>query len=92
VFAFGSFQLDVANASLRRGKQALLLTPKAFNVLRYLVEHAGQLVTRDQVGRLIIGRDARSQFLLFDLYWQSFLADGANTGAGDDRPEIPGAD
>jgi DNA-binding winged helix-turn-helix (wHTH) protein/tetratricopeptide (TPR) repeat protein len=53
VFVFGSFQLDVANASLRRGKQALVLTPKAFNVLRYLVEHAGQLVTKDDLWRAV---------------------------------------
>ncbi|MBV8362304.1 MAG: AAA family ATPase [Deltaproteobacteria bacterium] len=53
MFSFGSFQLDVANASLRRGKQALLLTPKAFNVLRYLVEHAGQLVTKDELWRAV---------------------------------------
>ena len=49
MFVFGSFQLDVANVSLKRGKQALLLTPKAFNVLRYLVEHAGQLVSKDDL-------------------------------------------
>jgi DNA-binding winged helix-turn-helix (wHTH) protein/tetratricopeptide (TPR) repeat protein len=53
MFVFGSFQLDVANASLRRAKQALVLTPKAFNVLRYLVEHAGQLVTRDELWRAV---------------------------------------
>src|SRR5215471_2511843 len=53
VFVFGSFQLDVAKASLKRGKQALLLTPKAFNVLRHLVEHAGQLVTKDDLWRAV---------------------------------------
>ena len=53
MFVFTSFQLDVANASLRRGKQALFLTPKAFNVLRYLVEHAGQLVTKDDLWRAV---------------------------------------
>jgi len=49
VFIFGSFQLDVANASLRRGREAIVLTPKAFNVLRYLVEHYGQLVTKNDL-------------------------------------------
>jgi DNA-binding winged helix-turn-helix (wHTH) protein/tetratricopeptide (TPR) repeat protein len=53
VFVFGSFQLDVANSSLKRGKQALVLTPKAFNVLRYLVEHAGQLVIKDNLWRAV---------------------------------------
>ncbi|MBV8359503.1 MAG: AAA family ATPase [Deltaproteobacteria bacterium] len=53
MLVFGSFQLDVANASLRRRKQALVLTPKAFNVLLYLVEHAGQLVTKDELWRAV---------------------------------------
>ena len=51
MFVFSTFRLDVVNASLRRGKQAVLLTPKAFYVLRHLVEHAGQLVTKDDLWR-----------------------------------------
>src|SRR6516165_2036224 len=53
MFIFGSFRLDVSNASLRGGKQAIFLTPKALNVLRYLVEHAGQLVTKDDLWRAV---------------------------------------
>lgn len=45
--AFADFQFDPSNVSLRRGKQALKLKPKAFDVLHYLVDHAGQLVTKD---------------------------------------------
>jgi predicted ATPase/DNA-binding winged helix-turn-helix (wHTH) protein len=53
MFVFSPFRLDIANASLQRGKQAIVLTPKAFNVLRYLVEHAGQLVTKDDLWRAV---------------------------------------
>ena len=53
MFVFSSFRLDVANASLRRGEQTIFLTPKALNVLRYLVEHAGQLVTKDDLWRAV---------------------------------------
>ena len=53
MLVFSSFQLDVANASLQRGKQTIFLTPKALNVLRYLVEHAGQLVTKDALWRAV---------------------------------------
>src|ERR1700736_4630742 len=49
VFLFDSFRLELANASLRRGKHEVFLTPKAFSMLRYLVEHAGQLVTKDDL-------------------------------------------
>jgi DNA-binding winged helix-turn-helix (wHTH) protein/predicted ATPase len=44
---FGDYRLDCANACLWRGAQPLHLTPKAFAVLHTLVQHAGQLVTKD---------------------------------------------
>src|SRR5262245_32126778 len=46
-YLFGPFRLDSANAQLWRGEQTLALTPKAFAVLVYLVEHPDQLVTKD---------------------------------------------
>jgi predicted ATPase/DNA-binding winged helix-turn-helix (wHTH) protein len=50
---FDSFQLDPANACLRRGERAIFLTPKAFTMLCYLVEHVGQLVTKDDLWRAV---------------------------------------
>jgi len=49
---FPPFRLDFANQCLWRTGDAgrderILLTPKAFAVLLYLVEHAGQLVTQE---------------------------------------------
>jgi pimeloyl-ACP methyl ester carboxylesterase len=46
--AFGDFQLDPRNATLRRGATPVPLTPKAFAVLAHLVARAGQLVTKDE--------------------------------------------
>jgi TolB-like protein/DNA-binding winged helix-turn-helix (wHTH) protein len=47
VYEFGEFQLDARRGVLRsRNGQPLELTPKAFGVLLYLVEHAGQLVEK----------------------------------------------
>src|SRR5271157_237916 len=46
---FKSFRLDTANQRLWRGEARADLTPKAFDVLRYLVEHAGRLVTPDEL-------------------------------------------
>lgn len=48
-FLFGSFCLDVTNECLRQGKEEIRLRPKAFTVLRYLVEHSDQLVTKDML-------------------------------------------
>jgi hypothetical protein len=38
--------LDLANECLWRGVQAIPLRPKTFAVLRYLLDHPGQLVTK----------------------------------------------
>jgi predicted ATPase len=46
---FLSFRLDTANQCLWRGEDPADLTPKAFDVLRYLVEHPGRLVTLDEI-------------------------------------------
>jgi DNA-binding winged helix-turn-helix (wHTH) protein/tetratricopeptide (TPR) repeat protein len=46
---FQSFRLDTANHCLWHGEDRADLTPKAFDVLRYLVEHAGRLVTPDEL-------------------------------------------
>lgn len=47
--AFQSFRLDAANHSLWRGQERVIITPKAFDVLRYLVENAGRLVTQTEL-------------------------------------------
>jgi len=46
---FGRFRLDPTNAQLWQGQQEIALRPKAFAVLTHLVEHAGQLVTKQQL-------------------------------------------
>src|SRR5262245_17208020 len=48
-FAFGPFRLDPPNARLTRGRQAVPLKPKAFDVLSYLVRNAGRLVPQDEL-------------------------------------------
>jgi len=46
---FHSFRLDALNQCLWRGDQRLTITPRAFDVLRYLVEHPGRLVTQEEI-------------------------------------------
>jgi DNA-binding winged helix-turn-helix (wHTH) protein len=48
-WCFADFHLDLANACLWRGTQPIPLTPKAFDVLHYLVTHADRLVTKDML-------------------------------------------
>ena len=46
---FGSFRLDLASERLWRGTEAVRLRPKSFAVLRYLAEHPGRVVTKDEI-------------------------------------------
>src|SRR5262245_47881592 len=46
---FDPFCLDSANECLWDGFQAIKLRPKAFAVLDYLLEHAGRLVTKEEL-------------------------------------------
>jgi DNA-binding winged helix-turn-helix (wHTH) protein/tetratricopeptide (TPR) repeat protein len=46
---FGRFRLDLTNECLWQGTRAISLRPKAFAVLKVLVEHPGLLVTKQQV-------------------------------------------
>ena len=46
---FGSYRLDSAERLLLRGGEHVSLTPKAFDLLVYLVEHAGRLVTKQEL-------------------------------------------
>jgi DNA-binding winged helix-turn-helix (wHTH) protein/tetratricopeptide (TPR) repeat protein len=47
--SFRAFRLDTVNHCLWRGEKRVSLPPKAFDVLRYLVEHADRLVTQDEI-------------------------------------------
>jgi DNA-binding winged helix-turn-helix (wHTH) protein len=73
---FPPFRLDSVNECLWRSSEAgadrrILLTPKAFQVLQYLVEHAGRLITQRELleavwpGTFIEPQAVRKQ--IFDL-------------------------
>ena len=47
--SFGSFRLDTANHCLWRDAERVSITPKAYDVLCYLVENSGRLVTPDEM-------------------------------------------
>src|SRR5215467_8157825 len=49
MFQFEGYTLDVARSSLRTADRDVELRPKAFEVLRYLVENADRLVTKEDL-------------------------------------------
>src|SRR5262249_15294129 len=46
---FHSFRLDTVNHCLWRNDERVAMTPKAFDLLRYLVEHADRLVSQTEI-------------------------------------------
>ena len=79
---FGPFRLDLDDACLWREEQRLTLRPKTFDLLVYLVTHAGDLVTKEA---------------LFEVIWpETAVGDGVlKTNIGElrkvlgDRPQAP---
>ena len=49
LYHFSPFQFDLDNATLWQGETQLTLRPKTFDLLAYLVCHAGELVTKDEL-------------------------------------------
>jgi TolB-like protein/DNA-binding winged helix-turn-helix (wHTH) protein len=46
---FGPFRLDAANHTLWRDSEKIPITPKSFDVLRYLVKNAGRLISQNEL-------------------------------------------
>ena len=59
---FGDFELDFANAELRRNGNLVKLQQQPARVLVLLVNHAGQIVTRQQLAREIWGTETFVDF------------------------------
>jgi len=63
-FTFASFRLDPVSQQLWRGEELIPLRPKLFAVLRHLLEHAGRLVTRDELRAAVWPATAVSESVL----------------------------
>lgn len=46
---FGEFELDVGKRRLRRGTEVVALNAKAFDLLVFLTENAGRVLTKDEI-------------------------------------------
>ncbi len=47
--SFGEFTLDVTRGCLLHNQDDIKLRPKSFEVLRYMVEHSGRLISKDEL-------------------------------------------
>ncbi len=53
VLQVGDLTLDASSHRVARGGQSILLTPKEFAILEVLMRHAGELVSRGQLGERV---------------------------------------
>jgi DNA-binding response OmpR family regulator len=53
----GDIEMDFATRSVRCGERKLTLTAVEFNLLELLLRSAGQVVTREQMAKLVLGRN-----------------------------------
>ncbi len=49
IYSFDEFRLDLTRGALFRGDDELKLRPKSFDVLKYLTENQGRLVSKDEI-------------------------------------------
>jgi DNA-binding winged helix-turn-helix (wHTH) protein len=49
IYHFGPYQLDVHRGELRCASRPVVLEPKVLDVLVYLIEHRGRIVTKEEL-------------------------------------------
>jgi TolB-like protein/DNA-binding winged helix-turn-helix (wHTH) protein/Tfp pilus assembly protein PilF len=59
---FGKFELDPASGELHQNGHKIALPPKAFELLRALVEHSGEVVTREELRTRLWAADTFVEF------------------------------
>jgi DNA-binding winged helix-turn-helix (wHTH) protein/tetratricopeptide (TPR) repeat protein len=67
---FGPFQLDSKSRELRRDDRVISLRPKSFQLLTYMTEHPGRLLTKDELLDAGWGKTAVSDGVLKVCIWE----------------------
>jgi serine/threonine protein kinase/Tol biopolymer transport system component len=62
VVCFGSFKLDLKAGELEKAGRRILLQEQPFRVLRMLVENRGEVVTREEIRRMLWPNDTIVEF------------------------------
>ena len=59
---FGAFELDLKSGELWEGKRKVVLQEQSFRVLRILIEHAGEIASREEIQRKLWPNDTIVEF------------------------------
>jgi two-component system response regulator RegX3 len=68
IINFGAVQIDLAGHRVTRAGEALPLKPRAFQLLAFLLEHRGQVFTREQLLARVWGTDYPGETRTVDVH------------------------
>src|SRR5579884_3231936 len=64
----GDLTVDLARREVRRGEREIELTPREFDLLRYLLRHQGRVLTKDQILEHVWGYDSEATSNVVEIY------------------------
>lgn len=82
VLAVGDLTLDLEQRAATRGERTIDLTAKEFQLLEFLMRHAGRLLTKDQITQHVWGYDAEVSSNVAEIYIH-YLRDKIDRGFAD---------
>src|ERR1700744_2149479 len=62
VWRFGVFEVDAADGELRRGGRSVKMREQSFRILVFLLEHSGEVVTREELRAVLWPSDTFVDF------------------------------
>lgn len=68
VITAGNWQIDQQNYSISKNGRQIALTPKEFQLLSYLINHQGQVLSRDQLVNGVWGYDILTTSRIVDIH------------------------
>ena len=77
--------MDLGARTVTRGAQAIVLTPREFAVLEYLLRHPGQALSRSQIAERVWSWEFHGETNIVDVYVGRLRR---KVDAGDARPLI----
>jgi DNA-binding response OmpR family regulator len=66
--ATGNISMDLGARTVTRGAQAIVLTPREFAVLEYLLRHPGQALSRSQIAERVWSWEFHGETNIVDVY------------------------
>ncbi|MGH8173841.1 MAG: winged helix-turn-helix domain-containing protein, partial [Rhodanobacteraceae bacterium] len=89
IYQFGDCRIDVSSRELRRGGELLVLSPKVFDCLAYLIERNTRAVGRDELVAAVWGKTEITDTLLGQTILKARRAVGDSADRQDAIRTIP---